>query len=432
MIPATILGFALLLGLLLLGVPVAFSMLIAGVAGVWMSVGADPVAGVLAFSPYETVASYTLSTVPLFILMAEYLTAGRFTSDLFTIAYRWLGHLRGGVSYAAVGGGVLLAAISGSSTAAASTLASVAFPEMRRLNYDARFASALLAIVGTLAIMIPPSLGLILYGVFTETSVGRLLLAGFVPGLLTAVGYVVTIYALVRRNPGYAPRSAEPASWSLRLQSLGQAWPILALLVGMVTALYSGIITATEVGAVGALAALVIGVLMGRIDWRAFWTASTKAVHASAMILTIVGFSVAIGIFMSLTGTTQALLGAVAASGMPPQAVVGIVLAILLILGFFLDQLAILILTLPVVFPLLTGLGYDAVWLGIIFVKTAEIGLVTPPMGMNAFVVAGVTKTPVSQVFRGIWPFVVTEIVVLALLVSFPQLSLWVPALVYK
>ncbi len=425
------LTFGLLLLLLLLGVPVAFSMLIAGVAGIWLAVGPGPIAGVLAHSPYEHVASYTLSSVPLFILMAEFLSAGRFTSDLFMISHRWLGHLRGGISYATVAGGVLLAAISGSSTAAASTLASVAYPEMRRYDYNARFSAALLSIVGTLAIMIPPSIGLILFGVFTETSVGRLLLAGFLPGALTALGYVLTIWILVRRNPDYAPQTMHRASARDRWEAVRNAWPVLLLLFGMVAALYSGLITATEVGAVGALAALVIGVLLGRINFAGFWDASARAARASAMILTIVGFSAVIGVFMALNGTTNMLLQLISDSGLPSWAVLMLVLALLLILGFFLDQLAILILTLPVVFPLMTQLGYDPVWLGVIFVKTAEIGLITPPMGMNVFVVAGVTQVPVTEVYKGVWPFVVTELVILALLVLLPVITLWLPDLVY-
>ena len=296
-ITIALLGFGLLIVLLLIGVPVAFSILMSGVVGIWMTVGSGPIAGVLAHTPYEHVASYTLSSVPLFILMAELLSAGRFTSDLFKISHRFLGHLRGGISYATVAGGVLLAAMSGSSTAAASTLASVAFPEMRRYNYEPRFSAALLSIVGTLAIMIPPSIGLILYGVFTETSVGRLLLAGFVPGAITALGFALTIYILVRRNPDYAPQAAARATVRERWQAVGAAWPVILLLVGMVFALYSGIITATEVGAVGAFAALLIGLLMGRVGFAGIWAAAARAARSSAMILTIVGFSAIIGVF---------------------------------------------------------------------------------------------------------------------------------------
>ncbi|NBR90429.1 MAG: TRAP transporter large permease [Rhodobacteraceae bacterium] len=430
-ISVALLGFGLLMFFLLLGLPVAFSILMAGVAGIWLTVGSGPIAGVLAHTPYEHVASYTLSSVPLFILMAELLSAGRFTSDLFNISHRFLGHLKGGISYATVAGGVLLAAMSGSSTAAASTLASVAFPEMRRYNYDPRFSAALLSIVGTLAIMIPPSIGLILYGVFTETSVGRLLLAGLIPGALTALGFAVTIFILVRRNPDYAPQTATRATARERWQSIATAWPVILLLAGMVFALYSGIITATEVGAVGAFAALVIGIMMGRVGVSGVWAAAVRATRASAMILTIVGFSAVIGVFMALNGTTNLLLNIIAESGLPNWAVLGLVLLLLLVLGFFLDQLAILILTLPVVFPLMTQLGYDPVWLGVIFVKTAEIGLITPPMGMNVFVVAGVTRMPVTEVFKGIWPFVVTELVILVLLVLLPQLALWFPRVMY-
>src|SRR5210317_421304 len=191
---------------------------------------------------------------------------------------------------------------------AASTLASVAFPEMRRYTYDPRFSAALLSIVGTLAIMIPPSIGLILYGVFTESSVGRLLLAGFIPGALTAFGFALTIYILVRRNPDYAPETAMRATPRERWQAVGAAWPVILLLVGMVFALYSGIITATEVGAVGALAALVVGLVMGRIGFASIWAAATRAARSSAMILTIVGFSAVIGVFMALNGTTNLLL----------------------------------------------------------------------------------------------------------------------------
>lgn len=428
---STLAGFGALFVLLLLGVPVAFSMLIAGSLGIWLTVGPDALGGFLRFGPYETVASYTLSSVPLFILMAEYLTAGKFTADLFGLAYRFLGHRRGGVAYATVGGGALLAAISGSSTAAASTLSSVAFSEMRRLGYNAKFASALLAVVGTLAIMIPPSLGLILYGVFTETSVGRLLLAGFLPGALTTLGYVVTIYVMVRVSPDLTPQRVAPFPWRERWLSIYHAWPVLILLLAMVLALYTGAVTPTEVAAIGALLALTIGVLLKRIGWMDFWRSSVRAVGASAMVLTIVGFSSAVGVFMALNGTTRQVLEVITEAQLSPGLVVACVLFILLVLGFFLDQLAILILTLPMVFPLLTGLGYDPVWLGIVFVKTAEIGLITPPMGMNAFVVAGTTHTPITQVFRGIWPFVVTEFIILGLLVMVPELSLWIPEAVY-
>lgn len=417
----------LLFVLLLAGMPVAFTMLVTGAIGLYLTGGIFPLIGVLKTAPYEHVTSYTLSTLPMFVLMAEFLTAGRFTRDLFSASHKWLGHMRGGIAYAAVAGGVMLSAVSGSSTAAAGTLAAAAHPEMRRFGYKDSFSTGALAVIGTLAIMIPPSIGLVLYGVFTETSVGALLMAGLLPGALTAVGYAVTIAIIVRRDPEAAPTTADPVPMRERLAGLLPVWPILLLMGSMIAAIYSGAITPTEVGAVGALAALIIAIAMRRMGWRDFFHALSAATRNSAMILAIIACSAVFGIFLTLTGITQNLLMAIQAADIPPYMVLFSVLLMLLILGFFLDQLAILVLTLPLTFPLLSGLGFDAVWLGILFVKAAEIGLITPPMGINVFVVASTTKVPVGKVFRGVWPFVFTELIVLALLIAFPVISLWLP-----
>jgi C4-dicarboxylate transporter DctM subunit len=417
----------LLFVLLLAGMPVAFTMLVTGAIGLYLTGGIYPLIGVLKTAPYEHVTSYTLSTLPMFVLMAEFLTAGRFTRDLFSASHKWLGHMRGGIAYAAVAGGVVLSAVSGSSTAAAGTLAAAAHPEMRRFGYSDSFSTGALAVIGTLAIMIPPSIGLVLYGVFTETSVGAMLLAGLLPGALTAIGYAVTIAIIVRRNPEAAPTQAEPAPMRERIAGLKPVWPILLLMGSMIAAIYSGAITPTEVGAVGALAALVIAIAMRRMSWKDFFRALSTATRNSAMILAIIATSAVFGIFLTLTGVTQNLLLAIQAADISPYMVLFSVLLMLLVLGFFLDQLAILVLTLPLTFPLLSGLGFDAVWLGILFVKAAEIGLITPPMGINVYVVSSTTKVPVGKVFRGVWPFVFTELIVLALLIAVPAISLWLP-----
>ncbi|MEO3387920.1 TRAP transporter large permease [Mesorhizobium sp. CAU 1741] len=421
-------GVTILLFILLLaGMPVAFTMLITGAVGLYATGGIYPLIGVIKAAPYEHVTSYTLSTLPMFVLMAEFLTAGRFTRDLFTASHKWLGHMRGGIAYAAVAGGVMLSAVSGSSTAAAGTLAAAAHPEMRRYGYDDSFSTGALAVIGTLAIMIPPSIGLVLFGVFTETSVGALLMAGLLPGGLTAIGYAITIAVIVRRDPKAAPTVAEPVPMREKIAGLKPVWPILLLMALMLTAIYSGAITPTEVGAVGALAALVIAVAMGRMGWREFLQALASATRNSAMILAIIACSAVFGIFLTLTGVTQDLLMTIQAADIPPFMVLMCVLLLLLVLGFFLDQLAILVLTLPLTFPLLSGLGFEPVWLGILFVKAAEIGLITPPMGINVFVVASTTKVPVGKVFRGVWPFVLVELLILAILVAFPAISLWLP-----
>lgn len=421
-------GVTLLLFVLLLaGMPVAFTMLTTGAVGLYLTGGIYPLIGVIKTAPYEHVTSYTLSTLPMFVLMAEFLTAGRFTRDLFAASHKWLGHMRGGIAYAAVAGGVMLSAVSGSSTAAAGTLAAAAHPEMRRYGYNDSFSTGALAVIGTLAIMIPPSIGLVLFGVFTETSVGALLMAGLLPGALTAVSYALTIAVIVRRNPEAAPTVAEPVPMREKIAGLLPVWPILLLMGSMIAAIYSGAITPTEVGAVGALAALVIAIAMRRMGWRDFLHALASATRNSAMILAIIACSAVFGIFLTLTGVTQNLLMAIQAADVPPFVVLLSVLLLLLVLGFFLDQLAILVLTLPLTFPLLAGLGYEPVWLGILFVKAAEIGLITPPMGINVFVVASTTRVPVGKVFRGVWPFVIAELIVLAILIAFPAISLWLP-----
>ena len=428
MMAAGLAGIAFLFLLLFVRVPVAFALLLAGAMGIVLLDGPNGLFAALAITPYENVASYTISTLPMFVLMAQALTAGRFTRDMFSMAHAWIGHLRGGVAYAALGGGVLLAAISGSSTAAASTLASAAYPEMRRYGYDASFATGALAVIGTLAIMIPPSLGLILYAVFTENSVGALLIAGVIPGVLTALVYVGVINWMVRADPSRAPQTSEPAPVADRLRTSLTAWPVLVLLAGVLAALYSGAITPTEVGAVGALGAFVIGVIMARIGWRGLVNSVTRAARTSAMVLTIIAGAAVFGLFLTLSDLPQALLAAVSESGLNRWWVLIAVLLVLLILGFFLDQLAILLVTLPLTYPLLTGLGFDPIYLGVIFVKTAEIGLVSPPMGLNVFVVAGVAKVPAGTVFKGVWSFVIAELALLALLVAVPALSTALPA----
>ncbi|MFP1632726.1 TRAP transporter large permease [Zhengella sp. ZM62] len=420
---------ALLFLLLVNGAPVAFAMLATGILGIWLVGGTFPVIGVLASAPYETVAAYTLSTLPMFILMGEFLTSGRFTRDIFNASYKWLGHLRGGLGYAAISGGVMLAAVTGSSTAAASTLASAAYPEMKRYGYKDSFSTASLAVVGTLAILIPPSVTLIIYGILTETSVGALLMAGIIPGILTAAGFVAAIKVSVSRNPELAPVAPERSTLSERMLSLRTVWPVVLLMVAMLAGIYSGAITVTEVGAVGATLAFVIALTMRRLTRESALQAIVRTARSSAMILTIIACASVFGIFITLTRVPQGLLEYVQASGLNRWVVLAIIMVALLILGFFLDQLAILVLTLPIIFPVLQGLEFNAVWLGVLVIKTVEIGLVTPPMGLNCFVVSSVTGVPVHRVFSGLFVFLVFDVTMLAILIAFPELTLFLPRL---
>ncbi|MCS0494476.1 TRAP transporter large permease [Ancylobacter sp. MQZ15Z-1] len=417
----------LLLVLLLNGMPVAFTMLVAGGVGVYLVAGWDTMAGVMSTAPYEQVASYTLSTLPMFILMAEFLTAGGFTADIFRAFYKWSGHMRGGLAYAVIFGGAMLAAISGSSSAAAGTLAGAAHPEMRRYGYDDSFATGVMAMSGTLSIMIPPSIAFIIFGIITETSVGALLLAGILPGLLTALGYVLAIRLSLWHNPALAPTAPGRFPLRERVETLSTVWPVMLLMVMLLAAIYSGAATVTEIGAVGAAAALVIALAMRRMTLRSFVKAVTHGTRNSAMILAIIAGASVFGIFVTLSGVPQMLVQAVESAGVDRWVVFSMILVLLLILGFFLDQLAVMVLTLPIIFPLLLRLGFEPIWFGVILVKTVEIGLVTPPMGLNCFVVSSVTGVPAHKVFRGIWWLVLVDMLVLLALILFPQISLTIP-----
>ncbi len=430
MVEAVALIGGLMFLLLMLRVPVAFAVLAAGAVGLWYVNDLDSLGSVLAHGPYENAKSFTLTTVPMFVLMAEFLSIGRFTQDIFVAANRFLGGYRGGVLYAVLAGGVILGAISGSSTAAAGSLARAAFPELKRLGYPDWLSGATVSVTGTLAILIPPSLGLILFGVFTETSVARLLVAGILPGLVTAAGYLVTLWWLCRHHE-VAPHQPAAKEQITRLQSLRVAGPVLLLIIGVMGALYSGAITVTEAGAAGAAFSLFLCVAYRRVHVKNIIEALISATRNSAMILSIIIFSSVFATFLILSGVTQDLLAAIASQGFNRWLVLAMILAVILLLGFFLDQLAILLITLPFTFPLLTGLGYEPIWLGIIFAKTAEIGMVTPPFGLNVFVVSGVTKTDPSTIFKGIWPFVISDMMVLGLLIVTPAIATWLPGVLF-
>ena len=283
------------------------------------------------------------------------------------------------------------------------------------------------AVDGTLAIMIPPSIGFVFYGILTEVSIGKLFLAGLIPGIITGFTYLLVIYWTVRLRPNSAPSVAPAPPVKERVRALLPIWPILGFMVLMFAGLYSGAVTATEIGAVGAFLALVFGVVMRRIGWTEFYGAMAASARNSIMIFTIIIGAGIFGLFLTVSGMTQSLLVMVTEAGLNRWSILLIVVAIWLFLGFFLEQFAIQVLTVPVVVPLLMHLGFDPIWIGVLLVKSGEIGVVTPPMGLNVFVVSSVTKVDVNTVFRGIWPFVLAELVILGLLIAMPQLSLWLP-----
>ncbi|MEC9433382.1 MAG: TRAP transporter large permease [Pseudomonadota bacterium] len=418
----------LLLALIALGMPIAFALGVTGALGVLSQIGFGPMLGVLQTTPYRTAAHFLLSTVPLFILMAELLARGSVVRDLYRLAYLWLGHIRGGLAMAAIAANVGFAVLSGSSTAAAAAMSRISMPEMRRYGYDESFALGVIAIGGTLSIMIPPSLALILFGVLTETSIGKLFLAGIIPGLITVAGYLIVIQLLVRRRPEIAP-ATERFPMKQRMEALPRVWPALVLVFLVLGGIYSGAITATEAAAVGALGALVISTLIGGLRLAGMNDALTATLRATCMIFTIIIGAMIFGYFLAIAQIPQGLVDMVGDLPLPRWGVMLVIIGIYIVLGFFIDQIAITILTLPLTFPLVMSLGYDPVWFGIIMTKTAEIGLVTPPLGMNVFVACGAAGARIENGFRGVAPFILGEIVVIGILFLIPELSTWLPSL---
>ena len=419
----------LLIVLLFLRMPVAFATGIAGLVGLMFELGMSPAFAVLERTYFDTSSSFILVSVPLFIFMAELLTAADITRRTVYACQAWVGHIRGGLAVATVGASVFLAALVGSSTASAATMSASAFPEMLRYKYDQRLAAAIVSVGGTLAVMIPPSIVLVVYGVLTETSIGKLFIAGLIPGLLTACGLIATVQILARKKD-MAP-AGTPFEFKHAVRSSLGVWPTMILMVLIIGVIYTGVASPTESAALGVGGAFLLGLMQRKLSFGGLNNSVSRAVRTTVMIIAIIACSHIFANFLAFSGVTQTVLGAVESADIPGWLVLSIMIVVLLLMGMMMDQLAILALTMPVLFPTAMSLGYDPVWLGIIVTKTVEIGLITPPLGLNAYVTAGQTGVPLNTVFKGLLPFIVTELIVLILLVLFPDITLWLTTIMW-
>lgn len=423
---------AALVGLLLLvmlaaSVPVGFALAIAGVVGLLSTGGPGLVTGILSTTTLSSVNSFELTSIPMFILMAEFVIISGIADTLFRSAATWVGRMPGGLAIATALSGAGFGAISGSSTAAAATLSATSIPAMLRQGYEPRLACGVVAISGTLAMLIPPSIALILYGIIADVSVGKLLIGGVIPGVLVTVTIVLTVLFLVWRNPAAAPRGSGH-TLAQKLASLKGVWPMLLLLLTVTGVIYLGLATPTEAAALGAFGAFLIAAVLGRLGRVEVMSACVSALRSTAMIFMILLGAHIFGYFFALTGVTQQLVTSIGASGFEPWQVIVVVLAIVMIMGCFMDQIAILVLTVPVALPVVTASGYDPIWFGVIMIVVGEVGMVTPPVGLNAFVVARYANRPLSEVFMGVWPHVVAHLILITVLVAIPQLVLWLPS----
>ncbi len=420
----------LLAVLMAIRIPIAFAMGIAGFLGLSVQLGLRPAFAVLERTFFDTSASFILVAIPLFILMAELLTAGDVTRRAIVACQSWIGHVKGGLAMATVAASVLLAALVGSSTASTAAMAASAFPEMRRHNYSDRLSAAVVSVGGTLAVVVPPSIVLVVYGVLTETSIGKLFIAGILPGLLTAAGLAVVI-KIIAHTTDQAPKG-DPFVLKTAISQSRHVIPMVLLMVAVIGAIYGGIASPSEAAALGVMGSLIIVLFQRTLRFAAFNKSVSGAIRATVMIVTIVACSAIFSNYLAFTRITHSLLEFVATTDMPREAIMAIIILALLVMGMFMDQLAILSLAMPLAFPTAMALDYDPVWFGIVVTKTVEIGLLTPPLGLNAYVAAAQTRVPLGTIFRGILPFLGMEIVILILLLSFPQITLFLPELMLR
>lgn len=420
-----LIGLGLLLYFLVIGLPVALAMALSGAIGLYILGGAQLMVGILATTPLASVQSYEFAAIPMFILMANFIIASRVSDDMFNVAKVWMGRVPGGLAYATGITGAAFGAISGSSTAAAATLSSTSIPGMLKQGYEPRLATGVAAISGTLAMLIPPSVAMIIYALLAEMNVSQMLIAGIVPGILVTLTIMATVAFLVWRNPDHAP-SAESYSFKEKILSLRSAWAFVVLFAIVTGVIYTGIATPTEASAFGAVGALALAIGR-RAGFKDIVHAMVTTVHAACMIAFIVLGAFVFGYFLTMTQATQNLINYIVATGLPSWSIILMLLFMYLLLGCFMDLIAMLILTIPVVVPLIVQLGYDPIWFAVLTIVMGEVGMVTPPLGLNVFVISKYTKMPVTEVFRGTYPHVIAHLIAIALLAIFPQLVLWLP-----
>lgn len=420
-----LIGLGLVLALAFLRVPLGFALLTVSIGGLTYVNSFGVAATLIPMTLSEAVFSYELAVVPLFILMGNVLSRTGISEDLFRAAYAFLGAVRGGLALATMVTCAGFSAVCGSSFATAATMAKVAYPSMEKYGYSPQLASATIAAGGTLGILIPPSIILMIYGILTQTNIGELFIAGVLPGLLGLALYMLVIFIYATVRPQAAPRG-QAVSAAERWASLKGVWPFVALFVLIIGGLYLGLFTATEAGGIGAGVALLIAFSQRRLGWARFYETLLETAMTSVMLYTVLFGAMLFSQFISMSGLADALLMEVQTSGLSKWGILLAILAVFLLLGCVMDSMAIILIFVPLFAPTLVAQGFDLVWFGIIVVVLVEIGLITPPIGMNVFVLkANLPKVPVKAVFAGLTPFIAIDLMRLALLVVFPAISLF-------
>ena len=431
-------SFPILIGLIFLRMPIGLAMLLIGFVGTWIVTGTErPILAQMKSLPFDTFSNYSLSIVPLFLLMGQFATRGGLSRSLFRAAETWLGHRKGGVAMAAVGACGAFGAICGSSLATASTMGQVALPELRRFGYSGALATGCVSAGGTLGILIPPSVVLVIYAILTEQNIAKLFVAAFVPGALAAIGYILTISIYVRLFPE-AAGLREPSPFAERWRALLQVWPVLAIFVLVIGGIYLGWFTPTEAAAVGAAGTGLVAYANGGLTWSGLRDAMLETAVATGMIFFILLGAAVFNGFLAFSQLPREAATAVAESGLSPWFVLCLMLFCYLIFGCVMESLSMILLTVPIFFPIMLAMDFGlspehtALWFGILVLIVVEVGLITPPVGMNLFIINSMSKdVPISATYRGALPFIVCDFIRVCLLILFPGITLWLVMIMF-
>ena len=423
-----LIGIGALLLLFLFRMPVAFAMAFVGVAGFAYLAHPGAALGTLARDIFEQFSSYPLSVIPMFILMGSFAFASGISKRLYETAYTWVGHLRGGLTMATVLACSGFAAICGSTAATAATMGKVGLPEMKRYNYNDMLATGTVAAAGTLGILIPPSTVFIVYGLLTEESIGKLFVAGILPGILLSLFFVLTVFLICLRNPSFGP-PGPPTSWRKKLRASTGIIETVILFALAIGGLFLGWFSPTQAGAIGAIGALIIGLARRELTWRGFFEATKDGLRTSCMVIFIITGATIFGHFMAISRIPFMLVDWIEGLPLPSMGIIGVIVLIFFVGGFFMDSMALIVLLIPIIFPLLTTLGTDLIWFGVIIVLVAEMGVITPPVGVNVFVIKGIApEIPIETIFRGIFPFLIALILCTGILMVLPQIATFLPS----
>ncbi|MGB0568624.1 MAG: TRAP transporter large permease [Paracoccaceae bacterium] len=420
-------AFLVLIFLLAITVPIGVAMMLCGVGGLAMIIGLIPSLSLFGTTVMQSVVTYDLSIIPLFILMGALASRSGLSQELYDAFNAWLGGFRGGLALATVGACGAFAAICGSSVATAATMSKVALPEMKKYRYSDSMATGSVAAGGIIGILIPPSVILVLYGLLTESSIGDLFIAGFLPGILTILVFMIVISIVTRLHPESGP-AGEKSTWKQKLNATLKTWAITALFATVIGGIYFGVFTPTEAAGVGAFGALFIAFSRKRLNREMMKETLLETGQTSAMIFTILIGAITLNNLVIFSGLANALADFVSGLDMSPATVMLIILLMYLIMGCFLDALAMILLTVPIFYPIVLDLGYDPIWFGIIVVMVVELGLITPPIGMNVFVIKGMVQSvPLVSIYKGVLPFVIGQVVLIIAVFLIPEIALWLP-----